>query len=59
MKFANMHNDYLDPDRGHNVDNGEHQPDQPQKAWVLYRLEGVEQTAIGVFHHLDGQDVMG
>lgn len=58
MKFANIHNDYLDPDR-YNIDSGEDQPDPPQMAWVLYRLEDGEQTAIGIFHHPDGQDVMG
>jgi hypothetical protein len=33
--------------------------DDSDMGWNLYRVEDGEQSLIGVFHHPDGQDVMG
>ena len=46
--FAQMHNDYLDPDR--------HQPDY---AWHLFRHDNGEEILVDVFDTCEGQDVMG
>jgi hypothetical protein len=47
--FAQMHDDYLDPDRHHH-----------DYAWHLFRLDnGEEKILVDVFDTCDGQDVMG
>jgi hypothetical protein len=55
-----MHNDYLDSDRHNNpYSNDEDQPDPPEMAWHLSRLQNGKETILGTFSPFDGQDVMG
>jgi hypothetical protein len=55
-----MHKDYIDPDRHNNpYSNDEDQPDPPEMAWHLSRLQDGKETILGTFSPFDGQDVMG
>lgn len=59
MSFTSMHNDYLDPDKHDRLHEGDDQPDPPEMAWHLYRLEDRVKTLVGTFSPYDGKDVMG
>lgn len=57
--FAAMHNDHLDPDRYDRLHAENDQPDPPEMAWHLIRLQEGKETLIGTFSPFDGRDVMG
>ena len=54
-----MHTDHLDPDRYDRLHVEDDQPNPPEMAWHLYRLEDGKKTLLGTFSPFDGQDVMG